>query len=99
MSPRPPRGEWTGRGRASRKAAEKAWQHEFDIAERRGMLRLADRIRALAEEHGTVIDGVEYVEWSAVLVALDDEISRLPAPNPPVRTPDEADPAPTGTSE
>jgi hypothetical protein len=97
MSPRPPRGEWTGRGRASRKAAEKAWEHEFAIAERRGMLRLAERIRSLAEEHSTVIDGVEYVEWSAVLMALDDELSRLPAPTPPRGTPDEEGPAPTAT--
>ena len=74
MTPRPPRGEWTGHGRASRKAAEKAWEQEFAVAERRGVLRVRDRLLALHDEHHRVVDGIEYLEWSIIAAALDEEV-------------------------
>jgi len=83
MTPRPPRGEWTGHGRASRKAAEKAWEQEFAVAERRGVLRVRDRLLALHAEHHRVVDGIEYLEWSAIAAALDEEVSRPAPPRPP----------------
>ena len=78
--PRPPRGEVSNRGRASRKAAEKAWEQELGVAERRGAKRVRDRLLALREEHQTVIDGIEYVEWSAVAAALEEEVRPLADP-------------------
>jgi len=102
MSPRPPRGEVSNRGRASRKAAEKAWEQELGIAERRGAKRLRDRLLALREEHHKVIDGIEYVEWSALAAALEEEVRPLadPTARRPPESPsgDEAGPAPTATA-
>ena len=92
--PRPPRGEVSNRGRASRKAAEKAWAKELAIATRRGALHVRDRLLELRAEHLRVVDGIEYVEWSAVVTALDEEISRL-EPRPPA---DEEGPGPRSTS-
>jgi hypothetical protein len=98
MTPRPPRGEVSNRGRASRKAAEKAWSHELGVAERRGAKRVRDRLLALREEHHTIVDGIEYVEWSLVAAALEEEVT--PMADPTVRQPpgDGEDPAPTATS-
>ncbi len=103
MSPRPPRGEVSNRGRASRKAAEKAWEQELGMAERRGAKRLRDRLLALREDHSQVVNGIEYVEWSALAAALEEEVRPLADPTarpslvgPP---PDgEAGPAPTATA-
>lgn len=72
MSPHPPRGEVSNRGRASRKAAEKAWEQELGIAERRGARRLKERLLALREEHAQVRDGIEFVEWSVLAAALEE---------------------------
>jgi hypothetical protein len=95
VSPRPPRGEWTGKGRASRKAAEQAWKQEFAVAERRGADRLRRRLEAIPHEQHRVVDGVEYVEWSAVVSAMShDEVSES-APAPAAG---EEGPAPTATS-
>jgi hypothetical protein len=100
--PRPPRGEVSNRGRASRKAAEKAWEQELGIAERRGAKRVRDRLLALREEHQTVIDGIEYVEWSALAAALEEEVRPLSDPTAR-RTPGQppgggAGPGPSPTS-
>jgi hypothetical protein len=92
----------SNRGRTSRKAAEKAWEKELGVAERRGAKRLRDRLLALSEEHHRVIDGIEYVEWSALAAALEDEVK--PLADPTARRPtgsapgDEAGPAPTATA-
>jgi hypothetical protein len=99
VTPRPPRGEVSNRGRASRKAAEKAWGKELGVAERRGARRVRDRLLAVRDEHHTIIDGIEYVEWSLIATALEEEVS---APEDPTlrRSPgDEEGPAPTGTAE
>jgi hypothetical protein len=96
VSPRPPRGEWTGKGRASRKAAEKAWKQEFSVAERRGADRLRTRLEAIPEEQHRVVDGVEYVEWSAVVSAMTQDQVSESAPAPAAG---DAGPAPSATSE
>ena len=97
MSPRPPRGEISNRGRASRKAAEKAWEQELGLAERRGAKRVRDRLLALRDEHLQVLDGIEYVEWSVIAAALEEEVR--PLADPTAREPDgEAGPAPTATA-
>ncbi len=101
--PRPPRGEVSNRGRASRKAAEKAWGKELGIAARRGALHVRDRLLELRAEHSQVIDGIEYVEWSAVAAALDEEVSRLEPPETPSPRPRPSSGAagsgPTATAE
>jgi hypothetical protein len=99
MSPRPPRGEVSNRGRASRKAAEKAWGKELGVAERRGARRVRDRLLAVRDEHHTIIDGIEYVEWSLIATALEEEVR--PAVDPTARRPpgDGEAPAPTATAE
>ncbi len=114
MTPRPPRGEVSNRGRSSRQAAEKAWKQELEIAERRGAKRVRDRMIALREEQHRVIDGIEYVEWSALAAALEEEVKPLPDPTAPPRpgspsgfpsgspsgsSGDEEGPAPTATAE
>ncbi len=96
--PRPPRGEVSNRGRASRKAAEKAWEQELGFAERRGAKRVRDRLLALREEHSEVVNGIEYVEWSALATVLEEEVRPLadPTARPPSESPpsgDEAGPA------
>jgi len=103
MTPRPPRGEMSNRGRASRKAAEKAWEQELGMAERRGAKRLRDRLLGVREEHHHVVNGIEYVEWSVIAAALEDEVR--PLADPTARRPteslpsdDEAGPAPTATA-
>ena len=83
MSPRPPRGELSNRGRASRKAAEKAWSQELGTAERRGAKRVRDRLVELHEEHRTILDGIEYVEWSLVATALEELVTPLADPTAP----------------
>ncbi len=95
--PRPPRGEVSNRGRASRKAAEKAWAQELGVAERRGAKRVKDRLLALRDEHAQVVDGIEYLEWSVLVAALEEEVS--PPADPTARPPasDEAAPAPKTT--
>jgi hypothetical protein len=100
MTPRPPRGEVSNRGRTSRKAAEKAWEKELGLAERRGAKRVRDRLLALREEHGHVVNGIEYVEWSALAAALEEEVRPLADPTArrqPGSPSDEAGPARTGT--
>lgn len=100
MSPRPPRGEVSNRGRSSRKAAEKAWGQELGVAERRGAKRVRDRLFAVRDEHHQVVDGIEYVEWSVIAAALEDEVRPLPDPTARPGRPhpdDEAGPAPTAT--
>ena len=101
MSPRPPRGETSARGHASRKAAEKAWAHELGTAERRGAKRVRDRLVALREEHHQIVDGIEYVEWSLVAAVLEELVTPLPDPTArPAADPPPADgagPAPTGS--
>jgi hypothetical protein len=92
--PRPPRGEWTGKGRASRKAAEKAWEQEFAVAEHRGAEKLRGRLEAIPDEQHRVVDGVEYVEWSAVVSAMTRDQVSGSAPTPAA---DEEGPAPTAT--
>jgi hypothetical protein len=102
MTPRPPRGEISNRGRTSRKAAEKAWSQELGIAERRGAKRVRDRLLALRDQHHTVIDGIEYVEWSVVAAALEEEVRPLADPTAPrptaSRSDDAGGPAQSGTS-
>ena len=85
MSPRPPRGEISNRGRASRKAAEKAWEQELGMAERRGAKRVRDRLLALREDHGHVVNGIEYVEWSALAAALEEEVRPMADPTARLR--------------
>lgn len=80
MSPRPPRGETSARGHASRKAAEKAWSHELGMAERRGAKGVKDRLEALREEHHQILDGIEYVEWSLVAAVLEELVTPLADP-------------------
>ena len=70
----------SNRGRASRKAAEKAWEQELGMAERRGAKRLRDRLLALREEHHEVVNGIEYVEWSVIAAALEEEVRPLADP-------------------
>jgi hypothetical protein len=96
--PRPPRGEVSNRGRASRKAAEKAWEQELGLAERRGAKRVRDRLLALRDEHHRVVDGIEFVEWSAVAAVLDEEVRPLADPTARPTPGDEAGPAPTATA-
>ena len=99
--PRPPRGEVSNRGRASRKAAEKAWEQELALAERRGAKRVRDRLLALREEHHHVVDGIEYVEWSVIAAALEEEVRPLADPTArrqPGSPSGEAGPAPTATA-
>ena len=98
MTPRPPRGEVSNRGRASRKAAEKAWEQELGLAERRGAKRVRDRMLALREDHGHVVNGIEYVEWSALAAALEEEVRPLADPTARPAPDDEAGPAPTATA-
>jgi hypothetical protein len=103
MTPRPPRGEISNRGRGSRKAAEKAWEQELGMAERRGAKRVRDRLLALREEHHEVVNGIEYVEWSVIAAALEEEVRPLadPTARPPTESlpsDDEAGPAPTATA-
>jgi hypothetical protein len=87
----------SNRGRASRKAAEKAWGKELAIAERRGAKRVRDRLLAMREEHGHVVSGIEYVEWSLVATVLEEEVT--PIADPTARPPaDEEGPAPSPTS-
>jgi hypothetical protein len=98
MTPRPPRGEVSNRGRSSRKAAEKAWSQELGIAERRGANRVRDRLLEVREEHHTIIDGIEYVEWSTIAAALEVEVR--PMTDPTARPSDGAEgpePRPTST--
>jgi xanthine dehydrogenase molybdopterin-binding subunit B len=45
-------------------------------AERRGAERVRDRLVELAAEHHQVLDGIEYVEWSLVVTALEEEVNR-----------------------
>ncbi len=99
MTPRPPRGEVSGRGRASRKAAEKAWDQELGLAERRGAKRLRDRLEAVREEHHQVVDGVEYVEWSVIATVLEEEVRPLPDPTAGARPDGEEGPAPSATAK
>jgi hypothetical protein len=99
--PRPPRGEVSNRGRTSRKAAEKAWEQELGLAERRGAKRVRDRMLALREEQHHVVDGVEYVEWSVIAAALEEEVRPLADPTArrqPGSPSDEAGHAPTATA-
>ena len=100
--PRPPRGEVSNRGRASRKAAEKAWEQELGLAERRGAKRVRDRMLALREEHHQVVDGIEYVEWSVIAAALEEEVRPLadPTARRPTGSPsgDAEGPAPSATA-
>ena len=97
MSPRPPRGEVSNRGRASRKAAEKAWSKELGIAERRGAKRVRDRLLALRDEHLQVLDGIEYVEWSALVAVLEEEVRPMADPTARPGSAGEEGPAPTAT--
>jgi hypothetical protein len=84
----------SNRGRASRKAAEQAWGKELAIAERRGAKRVRDRLLAVREEHGHVVSGIEYVEWSLVATVLEEEVT--PMADPTARPdPPEAGSAPT----
>jgi hypothetical protein len=78
----------SNRGRASRKAAEKAWGQELGVAERRGARRVRDRLLAVRDEHHTIIDGIEYVEWSLLATALEEEV-RPPADPTARRSPDD----------
>ena len=94
MTPRPPRGEVSNRGRTSRKAAEKAWSQELGTAERRGAKRVRDRLVALREQHHRVIDGIEYVEWSTIAAALEEEVRPLADPTARPPSAGEDDPAP-----
>jgi hypothetical protein len=97
VTPRPPRGEVSNRGRSSRKAAEKAWSQELGLAERKGAKRVRDRLLALRDEHHAVIDGIEYVEWSTIAAALEEEVR--PMPDPTARPPaGDVGPAPSPTS-
>ena len=97
MTPGPPRGEVSNRGRASRKAAEKAWGQELGMAERKGAKRVRDRLLALRDEHHAVIDGIEYVEWSTIAAALEEEVRPLADPTARAATGDEAGPGPSST--
>ena len=92
MSPRPPRGEVSNRGRASRKAAEKAWGQELGVAERRGAKRVRDRLLAVRDEHHTIIDGIEYVEWSLLATVLEEEVR--PQEDPTARRSPDAEAGP-----
>ncbi len=98
MSPRPPRGEVSNRGRASRKAAEKAWSKELGIAERRGAKRVRDRLLALRDEHLQVLDGIEYVEWSVIAAALEEEVRPMADPTARPGSDGEEGSAPTATA-
>jgi hypothetical protein len=98
MTPRPPRGEVSNRGRASRKAAEKAWGKELGVAERRGARRVRDRLLAVRDEHHTIIDGIEYVEWSLLATVLEEEVRPLEDPTARRTPDDEAGSAPSGTA-
>jgi hypothetical protein len=84
----------SNRGRASRKAAEKAWSHELGVAERRGAKHLRDLLLALRDEHHQVIDGVEYVEWSALAAVLEEAVKPVADPTARPGPGDEAGPAP-----
>jgi hypothetical protein len=95
--PRPPRGEVSNRGRASRKAAEKAWEQELGVADRRGAKRVKDRLLALRDEHAQVVDGIEYIEWSVLVAALEEEVSPPADPTTRPAASDEAGPAPIAT--
>ena len=79
MTPRPPRGEVSNRGRASRKAAEKAWEQELGSPSARrqaGPRPVAGPARGAQQ----VVDGIEYVEWSALATALEEEVRPLADP-------------------
>ncbi len=99
MTPRPPRGETSNRGRTSRKAAERAWSKELGIAEHRGAKRLRERLEAVREEHHKILDGIEYVEWSVIATVLEEEVRPLADPTARLQSDDEAGPAPSGTAE
>ena len=89
----------SNRGRASRKAAEKAWEQELGMAERRGAKRVRDRLLALREDHSQVVNGIEYVEWSALASVLEEEVRPMPDPTARSAPDDAAGPAPTATAE
>jgi hypothetical protein len=55
---RPPAGDESGRGRASKVAAGIAWNQELGLAERRGAERLRERLSELAAEHHVVLECV-----------------------------------------